>query len=390
MLAFYYLKQTSLENQVLSTGHSEHPNNEITVFMCGIAGYLGNPGLPALNGVLARMIDSIAHRGPDAQGFYAGNGVGLAHARLSIVDLSGGAQPMSCPDGEIFVTFNGEIFNYIELREELISRGLTFRTASDTEAILAAYRAFGPDCVKRFNGDFAFALWDWKSVSLCSRAIAWACVRCFTLGTKGACTRVRNQGASRRSRRRGRDRSHSARTTLTLWFPCRPDNLQEYPGAAAGPHASRDRRIGHRKKLLAAIFPGGGRRRHRRRDARAIADELAHLLEDAVRIRLRANVPVGAYLSGGLNSSIVTALMKKLSPAQLKTFSLAFEDPEFDERGFQMVLANALATDHQATVCAASDIARSFPSVVYHAEKPLVRTGPAPLHDSPAPSGGTA
>ena len=91
-------------------------------------------------------------------------------------------------------------------------------------------------------------------------------------------------------------------------------------------------------------------------------------------------MPVGAYLSGGLDSSIVTALMKKLSPAQLKTFSLAFEDPEFDERGFQMVLANALATDHQATVCAASDIARSFPSVVYHAEKPLVRTGPAPLY----------
>src|SRR5262245_2597272 len=129
--------------------------------MCGIAGYLGDiGGKEQAHALLRRMIGAIRHRGPDAAGVLASEDVGLAHARLSIVDLSGCAQPMSTENGALSVTFNGEIFNYVELRSELMARGHVFRTQSDTEVILHAYRAWGPDCVTRFNGDFAFALWD--------------------------------------------------------------------------------------------------------------------------------------------------------------------------------------------------------------------------------------
>jgi asparagine synthase (glutamine-hydrolysing) len=129
--------------------------------MCGIAGYYGIPAasMPRQT-LLHRMIDAIAYRGPDAQGTFVGDSVGLAHARLSIIDLASGQQPMASADGALHVTFNGEIFNYIELRDELIARGHRFVTTSDTEVILHAYEAYGADCVEKFNGDFAFAIFD--------------------------------------------------------------------------------------------------------------------------------------------------------------------------------------------------------------------------------------
>jgi asparagine synthase (glutamine-hydrolysing) len=129
--------------------------------MCGIAGFYGTPeDSTPHDALLRRMIGAIVHRGPDAQGVFTERHVGLAHARLSIIDLSGGAQPMANADGTIHLTFNGEIFNYVELRDELIARGHRFTTTSDTEVILHAYEAYGIDCVEKFNGDFAFAIWD--------------------------------------------------------------------------------------------------------------------------------------------------------------------------------------------------------------------------------------
>src|SRR4051794_7917531 len=129
--------------------------------MCGIAGYHGFPkGGLAPARLLGRMIGTLAHRGPDGHGVHVAEVAGLAHARLAIIDVAGGAQPMANGAGNVHITFNGEIFNYLELRHELTVRGARFRTDSDTEVILAAYDAWGIDCVKKFNGDFAFALWD--------------------------------------------------------------------------------------------------------------------------------------------------------------------------------------------------------------------------------------
>src|SRR5919109_2224011 len=129
--------------------------------MCGIAGYFALTPRPlAPREVLARMVEAVRHRGPDDGGIYYDGRAALGHRRLSIIDLSGGKQPLATADGKLWVTFNGEIFNYVELREELIARGAAFRTKSDTETILHAYEHYGPACVQSFNGDFAYALWD--------------------------------------------------------------------------------------------------------------------------------------------------------------------------------------------------------------------------------------
>ena len=128
--------------------------------MCGISGRLNFNREPVSREQLGRMIGTLSHRGPDARGVHVAGEAGLAHARLSIIDLEGGAQPMSSTDGRLWITFNGEIFNYIELREELVSKGHHFATRSDTEVILNAYREFGEDCVHHFNGQWAFAIWD--------------------------------------------------------------------------------------------------------------------------------------------------------------------------------------------------------------------------------------
>src|SRR5580658_3793826 len=128
--------------------------------MCGISGSLNLNGAPADRNRLGRMISTLLHRGPDANAIHVAGVAGLAHARLSIIDLQAGAQPMSTVDGKLWITFNGEIFNYIELREELVGKGHCFATRSDTEVILNAYREFGEDCVQHFNGQWAFAIWD--------------------------------------------------------------------------------------------------------------------------------------------------------------------------------------------------------------------------------------
>ncbi|RAI44309.1 asparagine synthase (glutamine-hydrolyzing) [Rhodoplanes roseus] len=352
--------------------------------MCGIAGYVGRPD-PTVppHALLARMVGAIAHRGPDARGSHVEVGVGLAHARLSILDLAGGAQPMSDVEDELVLTFNGEIFNYVELRDELLQRGCRFRTASDTETILQAYRVFGPDCVQKFNGDFAFALWDRgrRRLMLARDRVG---VRPAFYATRGnalyfaseikALLEVPDVAAE--------IDPVALDQVLTFWFPLAPRTIFKDICELPPGHMLLADEAGLRVTPYWRLsFPDAGD--HAALDRRAprdIADELGALLEDATRIRLRADVPVGAYLSGGLDSSIVTALMKRLAPDRLKTFSVAFEDAEYDERPFQEMMAAALGTEHRTITCAGADIARSFPDIVAHVERPLVRTGPAPLY----------
>ncbi len=131
--------------------------------MCGIAGFFGKPDVSVPHRLLRRMIAAIAHRGPDEQGFFVDENAGLGHARLSIIDPVAGQQPMANADRSVIVALNGEVFNYIELRRELIAKGRRFRTNSDTEVVLQLYEEMGPGCVEKFNGDFALALWDTRS-----------------------------------------------------------------------------------------------------------------------------------------------------------------------------------------------------------------------------------
>lgn len=349
--------------------------------MCGITGLVGLDGRPIDGDLLRRMTRRLRHRGPDAQNIYVDGAVGIGHTRLSIIDLDGGEQPMHNVDRSLTVSFNGEIFNYVELRDELKTRGRRFATSSDTEVILHAYAEYGDACVERFNGDFAFALWDRKRrrVLLARdrmgvRSLYYAQVD----GTLFFASEVKSLFASESVPRAldpvGLDQ------LFTFWCPLAPQTV--FQGICELPPAHL---------LTVNVAPSAAQKPVVRRywdldyapttDPRTeadYADELLALLTDATRIRMRSDVPVGAYLSGGLDSTVTTALARRMNPA-LRTFSVTFDDSEFDESGYQRQVVDALGTDHRSVSVSHAEIGNVFPDVVRHAERPMLRTAPAPL-----------
>src|SRR5262245_13111367 len=348
--------------------------------MCGIAGVLSLRGEPVERTLLERMIGRVRHRGPDDVGTHVSRNVGLAHARLSILDLAGGAQPMHNEDRSVSIVFNGEIFNYVELREELRRRGHRFRTQCDTEVLLRLYEDEGTDCVRRLNGQWAFAIWDAvRQRLLLSRD---------RLGVRPLFYTVADQrllfgseikallavpGVSREIDLTALDQ------IFTFWVSLPPRTafagIRELPpGHSMTVHDGRLQVAPHWK------LDFGDLEAPQERSEEDAAEQLLELLRDATRIRLRSDVPVGSYLSGGLDSSIVTALIRKLDAAALTTFSVSFEDVELDESPYQDEVVRALGTEHRRLVCTRGDIARVFPEVVWHTEKPILRSAPAPLY----------
>jgi asparagine synthase (glutamine-hydrolysing) len=348
--------------------------------MCGIAGVLQVGERPVDTSLLKRMIGSVAHRGPDATGVHAEGPIGLAHARLSIIDVAGGQQPMSTRDGALWITFNGEIFNHVELREALEAEGHVFATRSDTEVILQAYAARGEDCVRDFNGQWAFALWDARRRRLLLSRDRLGVRPLFHARTERGLVFGSEIKAllAHPEVPRALD-LHGLDEVFTLWSTLAPRTVfrgveELPPGHSMVVDEDGRARVSRHWQL---DYPAAARQP---RDAGEAADELRALLLDAVRLRLRADVPVGAYLSGGLDSSVVSALVARLAPGRLRTFSLAFDDPEFDESAYQRDVVRALGTEHDTVRCAAGDIARVFPEVIRHVESPIVRTAPAPLY----------
>lgn len=349
--------------------------------MCGIAGVVTPEGEPVNQEVLRGMIRMLKHRGPDEDGIHIENGVGLAHARLSIIDLAGGRQPMHNEDSSLYITFNGEIFNYLELREELIRKGHAFATSSDTEVILHLYEEEGEACVQRLNGQWAFAIWDRNRCRMfLSRDrmgvrplfYTWA-GRTFVFGSEIKALFV-HPGV-----RRDLD-LNGLNEVFTYWCTIPPRTA--FQGVFELPP-------GHSmvvEKGRAAVQPyweveyneDQGTMDEARE--KSYAEQLLALLIDATRIRLRADVPVGAYLSGGLDSTLTTALIKKFTGARLRSFSVAFEDPEFDESSFQREAVRFLDTDHQEVQCSSAQIGAALPEVIWHTEKPILRTAPVPLY----------
>lgn len=350
--------------------------------MCGIAGFLGRFGrddeeLATLRG----MADALAHRGPDASGTKILDGFcGLAHTRLSIIDLASGDQPMSDGDGRAVVTFNGEIFNYVELRQELEAEGYRFRTRSDTEVILAAYLVDGLDGIARLNGDFAFALWDRQH-----RRLVLARDR---MGVRPLYVARRPWGLAFASETKALFRVPGIEPRIdpialdqifSFWAPLAPrtifQGIEEVP---PGHLLVADGSFVTVRPYWQLAFPDAAEKANGA-DERGTADHLRDLLTDATRIRLRSDVPVGSYLSGGLDSSIVSALARHEVEDRLRTFSVTFDDPEFDESAEQQAMVDALGTEHSAVLCRAADIGRVFPDVVRATERPILRTAPAPL-----------
>ncbi len=333
--------------------------------------------------MLQRMIGTLHHRGPDGRGVHVDGACGLAHARLAILDLSGGAQPMAIEGGDFVITFNGEIFNYVELRAELESKhGRLFATRSDTETILHAYAVWGDRCVERMNGQWSFALWDRRRRRLfCARdrigvrPFFWAIHEGrFVFGSEVKAI-FAHPGVRRAPDLRG------LHEVLTFWCAVAPRTVWE--GISELPPGCT---------LVVDASPAGGGRVEVKRywqldyeideskDEGARAGELRDLLVDAARIRLRADVPVGAYVSGGIDSSVIAGVVKRHTQTRLHTFSVTFEDKDYDESGYQQDVVESLGTEH-ATVAASTElIGRVFPDVIWHMETPVVRTAPAPLY----------
>jgi asparagine synthase (glutamine-hydrolysing) len=330
--------------------------------------------------LLRRMTDAIAYRGPDDCGIHVGDGAGLGHRRLAIIDIADGQQPMRSPDGNLCISFNGEIFNHVELREALAAKGHVFRTSSDTEVILHLYQEMGPDCVKQLNGDFAFALWDAprKLMMLArDRMGVRPLFHTWHDGTLYFASEVKAllsvPGIEAEIDPIALDQ------IFTLWAPIAPrsvfKDISELPPAHFMLVEGGTATVRPYWKLE---FPDRAET-DRSRSAEDIAGELRDLLEDATRIRLRADVPVGSYLSGGLDSSLISALAAPLVPGGLHTFSVTFDGAEYDEAPFQRLVAERLQTRHSAVACSTDDIAGSFPQVIRHIERPVLRTAPAPL-----------
>ena len=348
--------------------------------MCGIVGILNRRERPPTEkATLLQMLAMLRHRGPDGFGIYRDADAALGSARLSIIDLSGGDQPICNEDGSLWIVFNGEIFNYIELRAELERRGHRFSTNTDTEVILHLYEDLGPACLSHLNGQFAIAIWDSHRRELFLARDRLGVRPLFYTLNDGrlifgseikallACPGV--QAAI------DTDTLHQI---FTFWSPLSPRtafrDIVELPPAhyllARGDHL--EIQCYWRIDFCADPNPG--------RPADDYLEEFESLLVDASRIRLRADVPVGAYLSGGLDSSTIAAIIRQYGSNRLDTFSIAFsDDADFDESQYQRQMADYLGTNHRVVYCTHTDIGHIFPDVVWHTETPVLRTAPAPM-----------
>jgi asparagine synthase (glutamine-hydrolysing) len=299
--------------------------------MCGITGILNlTNDQPIQQMALRQMLAMIRHRGPDGFGIYKDNCVGLGSARLSIIDLSGGDQPICNEDANLWIVFNGEIFNYVELRPTLEARGHRFSTHSDTEVLLHLYEDYGSDCLRYLNGQFAFAIWDTHQRSLFLARDRLGIRPLFYTQHNGQllfASEIKSilayPGMSAEIDPVALDQ------IFTYWSTLSPrsafKDIHEIPPA----HylLVQDGQLHLNRYWSLDFTPGSGPLR----SEQEYLEEFEELLIDATRIRLRADVPVGAYLSGGLDSSTTAAIIRNFTDNRLDTFSISFKDPGFDE-----------------------------------------------------------
>jgi asparagine synthase (glutamine-hydrolysing) len=347
--------------------------------MCGVCGIVSYDGHPEL-ALLRRMMGRLEHRGPDGNGWYRDRRAALGHTRLAIIDTSGGAQPLCNEDGTVWVTFNGEIFNYVELSEELRHRGHIFRTAADTEVIVHAWEEWGSGCFSRFNGQWALALWDRPAERLVLSRDRLGVRPLFFSQRPGRLLFASEVKAifADPSVERAFDPAGLGQT-FTYWSPVAPRTVfRGIEQLEPGHYAVLDRNGFRKMPYWRITFPDRGREPGQ--DTRMNTEGLRERVIEATRLRfVRSDVPVGAYLSGGLDSSVTAGIIARYTGARLRTFSLRFSDSEFDEGLYQKQMSTVLGTQHQDIVVSPADIAAVFPEVVRQAETPILRSAPAPM-----------
>ena len=349
--------------------------------MCGISGILNlrNPA-PIDIDRLRRMTYLQRHRGPDETGAYIDDWIGLAQSRLSIIDLHSGSQPIHNEDKSLWIIFNGEIFNYPELRESLLKQGHKFYTTSDTEVILHLYEEKNEKCLEDLNGQFAFAIWDIKKKELFLARDRVGILPLFYKITNDnfyfaseakAIFEVSNDTPEFDPI--GLDQIFTFWTTLPGRSSFKDVN-ELAPGHYIKCHINNKLSlnqywiINYSDDLVQKNIT-----------IPQVVKDISELMTDSVRIRLRADVPVGSYLSGGLDSSGITAIVKNNFNNQLRTFGITFEEESFDESSFQNRMVDHLKTDHSSVNATNEDIGKYFSDAIYFGEKPIIRAAPVPL-----------
>jgi len=350
--------------------------------MCGIAGFFQINGQAQVDRrTLEKMIYPVTHRGPDGYGFFHDHVAGLAHARLSIIDLEGGWQPIHNEDKTLWLIFNGEIFNYSELREQLVAKGHAFYTNSDTEVIVHLFEEKREQCLAELNGQFAIAIYDSKEQSLFLARDRLGIRPLFYVRHKGMfyfASEIKSLfSASREIPRRFNPEVFEE--IFTYWMPGGRQTVFENVEQLPPGHWARIDRQGHTLKKAYWDIPFQVTKHAPSLPEEEYSEKLRELLIDSVRLRLRADVPVGAYLSGGIDSSAITSLVHHYTNNPLKTFSITFSDKVYDEQQEQQEMVHYLQTDHHAIDCSYHNIAEIFPEVIWHTETPVLRTAPTPL-----------
>ena len=348
--------------------------------MCGIAGIVHQDKREVDSKALRRMTRTLFRRGPDGEGYHVEPGIGFGHRRLSIIDLISGQQPLSNEDDSVWVTFNGEIFNYLELRADLQKRGHRFKTQSDTETLVHLYEEKGLDFVDDLNGQFAIALWDRTNRRLVLvrdrvgiRPLFHATLPDGTVIFGSEMKALLAHGALRAELD-----PVAVGQIANFWITVPPrtsfKGIEEVcPGRMLV--FENGRRI--ERQYWRHRFPG--EHEYEEKSLHYWQERVSESLHDAVRLQLRSDVPIATYLSGGLDSSILTALVKRHHINDLITFSVGFADASFDESEFQATMVRHLGTDHRSIEVDKADIGAAFADVVWFAERPMMRTAPAPL-----------
>ena len=345
--------------------------------MCGICGISYSDHQTPEKSTLEAMTRAILHRGPDSDGFHIESGVGLGVRRLAIIDVKGGDQPISNEDESMWIVFNGESHNFPELYADLVKRGHEFRTRSDTECILHLYEEYGDDCVNYLRGQAAFALWDRKKRKLLLARDRMGKKPIYYTIQDGTLYFASELSALFAALRHKPEINLEA-IDLYLSLQYIPDPLTAYQGIYKLPPAHR------------LIWQNGVAKTERYWDYAyqpkhtasedELIEELRVLLKESVKMRLISEVPLGAHLSGGIDSSIIVALMSELSDAPVKTFSVGFEEEAFSELEYARAVAQRYSTDHHEFILKYGDIPSTLEKITYHFGEPFADASAIPLY----------
>ena len=344
--------------------------------MCGIVGLVRNDGKPVDRDLLARMNDAIRHRGPDDDGFYLNGPVGLGMRRLAIIDLKSGQQPIHNQDGTTWIVFNGEIYNYLELRQQLEKLGHTFYTNSDTEAIVHAYDQYGSNCPKYLRGMFAFAIWDERTQELFltrdrvgKKPILYAEVNGQLVFGSEFTALLQHPDISREIQPEAID--------AYLSFMCVPAPLTAY-------RSIRKLEPGHwlrwrKGEITIERYWQPDFSQKLDISEEEAGERAIEILRDSVKVRLMSEVPLGAFLSGGIDSSAVVALMAQESNEKVKTFSIGFEEQDFSELHHARRVAEWVGADHHEFIVR-PDAVEILPLLVEHYGEPYADSSAVPTY----------